>query len=85
VCQLRTEKNNRVIYIPDCGGWGTAGGSTEPVLILVEAICMSFTEDKEIMAMCDSTELKEDVCLSQKGKTILCCLTLSTNRILLSY
>jgi len=60
VCQLRSEKSNRVIYIPDCGGWGIGSG-TEPLLILVEAICMSFTEDKEIMEMCYSIQLKEDV------------------------
>jgi len=60
VCQLRSEKSNRVIYIPDYGGWGI-GFDTEPLLILVEAICMSFTEDKEIMEMCYSIQLKEDV------------------------
>ncbi len=60
VCQLRAEKSNRVIYIPDCVGWG-GGSGEEPLLILMDAICMSFAEDDGIFSACNSIELNEKI------------------------
>jgi Cdc6-like AAA superfamily ATPase len=57
VCQLNSDKSNRVIYIPDCGGWAN---DREPLAILLDAICMAFAEDN-LLASFECVELNEKV------------------------
>ncbi len=60
---LRADPHNRVIYIPDCGGW--SGTFIERTLeLMVEAVCVAFCEDKEVLEYCDAVQLEE----SQLGR-----------------
>jgi hypothetical protein len=55
---LRADSKNRVIYIPDCGGWGGEGPYTA-LDLLIRAICFAFNEDDEILQSCDTVPLEE--------------------------
>ena len=63
VCLLRNNPNNRVIYIPDCGGWL---GSIDPVDFLLNNICYSFAEDTEVIELCSLVKKEYDM------KILLC-------------
>ena len=47
VCHLRADPNNRVIYVPDCGGWSDNYSPEGILKLLVQAICLAFCEDNE--------------------------------------
>lgn len=50
VCSLRADARNRVIYIPDCGGWGSFSDSnSHSISFLLEAILLAFPTDKGII------------------------------------
>ena len=58
VMQLRQTTTNRVIYIPDCGGWGDATGY-DIMTTLLDAIALAFPNDQEILDACKETTLTE--------------------------
>lgn len=56
VCELRRDPINRVLYIPDCGGWA----ATSPMEFLVHAIITAFVDDQEVVDTCLKLELTEN-------------------------
>ena len=58
VCQLRADSKNRVIYIPDCGGWGGEGAYTA-LSLLIQCICFAFNKEDEILERCNTVLLEE--------------------------
>ena len=58
VCHLRADSKNRVIYIPDCGGWG-GGGRINALDLLIRAISFAFSEDDMIVDSCNTVPLEE--------------------------
>lgn len=52
VCNLQADPSTRVIYIPDCGGWGK--GSVElGIKFLIDAVVLAFANDPHIIAKCE--------------------------------
>lgn len=52
--RLMQTATNRVIYIPDCGGWGDATGFNITT-ILLDAIILAFPNNRAILDACKVT------------------------------
>lgn len=59
VCNLVSDINVRVIYIPDCGAWGTRGTSAG-MTFLIEAIVFAFADDADIVRQCEKLSSQAD-------------------------
>jgi hypothetical protein len=58
VCKLRSDPQNRVIYIVDCGGWA-GNRNTIAIEKLIKAICVAFSGDNEVIERCNSVAFDE--------------------------
>jgi hypothetical protein len=62
VCRFRSQANTRVVYIPDCGGWGALmqeESADEAVSFLLYAILLAFPDDASIEQLCLDCELEQ--------------------------
>jgi hypothetical protein len=50
----------RVIYVPDCGVWGT-GGVESGIEFLIEAIALAFPNDDEIINKCEMIATQHEI------------------------
>lgn len=60
VCTLVSQPNNRVIYVPDCGFWGSLEQDTA-LYYLLECIKIAFPEDFDIVSKCNVAQSAEDL------------------------
>lgn len=62
VCRFRSQANTRVVYIPDCGGWGALmqeESVDEAISFLLYAILLAFPDDASIEQRCLDCELEQ--------------------------
>lgn len=59
VCRFRSDPKKRVIYVPDCAGWGVFSDE-EAVEFLLYAIILAFSDDEEVLTLCRSDRIKEE-------------------------
>jgi Cdc6-like AAA superfamily ATPase len=54
VSELRGDEHNRVVYVPDCGGWGNTAGE-DTLEFLLTAIVTAFPNDEQVLDYCNSS------------------------------
>lgn len=59
VCRLRQDASNRVIYIPDCGGWSDISVGTKPLETLLRAVAIGFPNDQTVTNQCDAVSVDD--------------------------
>jgi hypothetical protein len=70
VCRLTIDPTNRVIYIPDCAGWGSKRERASDYLL--EIIISTFCNDPDIVTRCKCEDATQETVMLDLLTVILC-------------